>query len=204
MMAHSYEELLKLIIDEIPLKTSTPTFGITFIGPPGVGKTTVANLISKKTGIYITANDKIRRKFEELGIDVKKEQDLIASIAKDRSEYMLKNRTNMIIDATMTYYYDSVKSNFAKYNSKIFFVELKCPEDVILKRIDDRSKSFGEDKENHSRVGREAYYEYLQKLSSSNFPKEEIFFSIDTSKDIESQVDELISKIYKEIEYLKK
>jgi len=202
MHKYSYEKLLKLITDEIPLKPSTPTFGITFIGPPGVGKTTVAKLISKKTGIFITSNDRIRREFEKLGINAEEEQDLVASIAKDRSEYMLKNKINMIIDATMTYYYNSIKSNFDKYNSKIFFVELKCPENVILKRIDDRAKSFGEDNENYSRAGRDSYFKYLEKLPLSNFPKEEIFFSIDTNGDIEAQVDELVLKIYREIESL--
>ena len=49
-MMHSYEELLEMVVRDIPINKSKMVYGITFIGLPGVGKSTVANRLSKKTG----------------------------------------------------------------------------------------------------------------------------------------------------------
>jgi hypothetical protein len=44
---YEYKDLLKKVIEEIPMRKETKPFGITFIAGPGMGKSTVAEMISK-------------------------------------------------------------------------------------------------------------------------------------------------------------
>ena len=46
----NYEEILRAITSEMPLKKEKVVYGITFLAPPGSGKTTVAKIISEITG----------------------------------------------------------------------------------------------------------------------------------------------------------
>lgn len=124
-MIHSYEELLEMVVRDIPINKSKIVYGISFIGLPGVGKSTVANKLSKKLGLYVTANDKIRRLLEELGYDVDGEYRTLAlSLANERTRYMLKNGVSMIIDANMNGFYEMAINNFNEFNAKLFFIKL--------------------------------------------------------------------------------
>ena len=67
-----YNVLFKEIIEDVKLEKSDVLYGIGFVGAPGVGKSTIAKLISKKLNIPILVNDKIRRQLDEVGIDSEK------------------------------------------------------------------------------------------------------------------------------------
>lgn len=194
----NYEEIFKIVISDIPIKQEEKTFGITFIAGPGMGKTTISKMISNNTGIYITANDKIRRIIENLGIDPQENHKLVEKLANDRTVYMLENKSNMIIDANMQFFWKEAVNNFKNHNAKLYFVKLICEEEEIIRRIKEREKTFGEDKENFSRVGVEAYYKYKEKLKNSDFPEDLIFYNIDVNKskeEIELQINSLLKKI---------
>ena len=196
-MDYSYEKIFKKLIEEIPLKPSDNVYGITFIAGPGFGKTTVAKIISKKLGLYITANDKIRRLYNELGFDDTVYEDDIKRMANDRTIYLLDNKTSHIIDANMEFFWEMALNNYNNHNAKLFFIELSCAEEEVLRRIGVRKDNFGKN-DNLSRATEVDYYNYLEKKKTKGIPKNKIFFTIhtDTSVDeIEKQVDILIEKI---------
>jgi len=196
-MDYSYEKIFKKLVEEIPLKPSDKVYGITFIAGPGFGKSTVAKIISKKLGLYITANDKIRRLYNELGFDDTLYEDDVKRMANDRTIYLLDNKTSHIIDANMEFFWEMALNNYNSHNAKLFFVELSCAEEEVLKRIGVRKDNFGKN-DNLSRATEVDYYNYLEKKKTKGIPKDKIFFTIhtDTSVDeIEKQVDILIEKI---------
>lgn len=195
-MKHSYEELLELVVRDIPIIKQEKVYGIAFIGLPGVGKTTVANKLSEKMGLYITANDKIRRLLEGLGYDVEHEyRTLVESLANDRTKYMLKNGVSMIIDANMNGFYEMALNNFYEYDAKLFFIKLECSEEVILDRIDKRLVN--KELNNYSKAGRESYFANKEKFKLKPFPEKLIFATINTEDNIDSQIDEVVDRLLK-------
>lgn len=195
-MELNYDKLFEMVIKDIPIKSENKLYGISFIGAPGIGKSTVSKILSEKLGIYVTANDKIRRLLDEVGINASDNQALVERLASDRTVYMLKNNTSMIIDANMLTAYTAVEENFNKYNSKCLFIKLNCSEEEILNRIAKRKTEFGKTG-NFSRATEEDYYKYKHNEKENKYPKEKIFYTIDTEKDIEKQINELIIKIKK-------
>ena len=196
-MNYSYENIFKKLVEEIPLKPSNNVYGITFIAGQGFGKSTVAKIISKKLGLYITANDRIRRLYNELGFDDTIYEDDIKRMANDRTIYLLDNKTSHIIDANMEFHWEMALNNYNNHNAKLFFVELSCAEEEVLRRIRARKDNFGKNN-NLSRATEIDYYNYLEKKKTKGIPRNKIFFTIhtDTSVDeIENQVDILIEKI---------
>ncbi len=135
----SYEDILDLIIKEIPKNVSDKLFGITFVAGPGAGKSTIAKYISDKFGVYVTANDKIRRILEGNGIEP--EQSLVERLAENRTIYMLENKISMIIDANMMFHWKTACNNFKKYDAKLYFIKIDCPENQIIARIKERQKN---------------------------------------------------------------
>lgn len=193
-----YKKLFDLVISDIPITNEEKVFAITFIAPPGTGKSTVSKILSKKLNVYVTANDKIRRIVEKLGINPDENKRLVEQLANDRTVYMLENKTSMIIDANMQFFWENACQNFKNYNAKLYFVKLQCDDDKIIERIKERSKNFGQSKENYSRAGVEEFYKYKEKAKQSNFPEDLIFYTIDASKSldkIEEQIEELVNKI---------
>ena len=198
MKEYSYELIFEKLKEEIPIKRSDSVYGISFVAGPGTGKSYVANIISKKTGLYITANDRIRRLYDELGFNNLEYESDIKRMSNDRTKYLLENRTSHIIDANMEFFWEMAENNFNNYDAKLYLVELVCPEEEILRRIEKRSKEIENQKDNQSRAGIEDYYSYLEKKKNKVIPREKIFFSIDVNvsdKELEEQIDELLRKI---------
>lgn len=194
----TFEELFEKVIQDIPIKSEENVYGITFFASPGAGKSTIAKLLSEKLGVYITANDKIRRISEQFGIDVNENRKMIEQIANDRTVYMLKNKTSMIIDANMQFFWQSALDNFNSYGAKLYFIKVECDEETIINRIQQRALNFNTNKENFSRALVEDYYKYKEKSLTTPIPEEKVFFTINTGgsmDDIEKQVDELVSKL---------
>jgi len=190
----SYEELFDKIINEVEIKNDDFVYGITFIGPPGVGKSTIAKLISQRLGMHVSSNDKIRRMLDSLGIDAALNQPLLERLAYEKTAYMLQNNTSIIIDANCLTAYKKVDENFAKYNSECLYIKLDCSEREVLRRISDREKNFGKN-DNYSRGTKRDYDNYLNRLKNNPFPIEKIFFTINTEEKLEPQVDKLVEKI---------
>lgn len=195
-----YNELFNLVIKDIPLTNDEKVFGITFFAPPGAGKSTVSKILSEKTGLYVTANDKIRRIAESFGIDVNENKQMIEQLANDRTVYMLKNKTSMIIDANMQFFWQMAMDNFKNYGAELYFVKIDCDEETIIKRIKERALGFETNRENYSRAIVDDYYKYKEKSINRPIPEELVFFTIKTNtsiEEIEKQIDVLVEKIKK-------
>ena len=68
-MEYSYKKILDQLLSEVPINENDNVYGITFVAGPGFGKSTVANILSKKLGLLSVANDQIRRVYDSLGFD---------------------------------------------------------------------------------------------------------------------------------------
>lgn len=189
----NYNDILDLIIKEIPKNSSEKVYGITFIAGPGTGKSTIAKYISEKFGVYVTANDKIRRILEKNGIEP--EQSLVEKLAEDRTVYMLENKISMIIDANMMFHWKTACNNFDKYNATLYFIKITCPESQIIKRIQERQKNWDRDSSILSRATEQDYYKFLEKCKNSDFPEDLIFYTINSNCDI-SEIKKQIEKMY--------
>lgn len=120
-------------------------------------------------------------------------------MANDRTIYLLKNKTSHIIDANMEFFYEMAINNYSKYDAKLFFIELICSEEEALKRIRNRIENSDD---NYSCATEEDYYKYLEKKKTHSFPKDKIFYTINTEnnlEEIEKSVDLLVEKIKNEL-----
>jgi ABC-type polysaccharide/polyol phosphate transport system ATPase subunit len=45
MNNYNYKQLLEMIIKDVPIKEDKNNYGISFIGPPGIGKSTVSKIL---------------------------------------------------------------------------------------------------------------------------------------------------------------
>lgn len=191
-----YYKLYQLVIADVILQPRGKFFGISFIGSPGVGKSTVAKMLSEKLNIYVSINDQIRRVLALEGMDPFENQALVEKLAYDRTSYLLENQCSVIIDANVLTAYPQVIANFARFFTECFFIKLDCSEEEILRRLDARKLLFDSDNRVFSRATRKDYYKYLNRLHNNPFPEEKVFFTINTELNLEPQVDQLIEKIY--------
>ncbi len=188
------KKYLQQIKKEARSRRSKKLFVIGFIGVTGVGKSYVAKLISNKLNLYIASNDKIRRFLNDEGIEgVNPQQNLLQEIAESSSKYLFENQISHIIDADLLKFYKVAKKNANKYGAKFFLIRLYCPERIILDRLKKRKK----DDDNFSHAGEEIYFVRKQLHKDTNISKEDIFFEINTEKDVEKQVYDFIDLLTK-------
>ena len=187
------------MIKDIPLKKCSTLFGISFLGGPGVGKSTLSQKLSQKLKIPVVINDQIRRQLETFGINPVENDDLVKKLAVSRINYLLEHQTSMILDSNSLKAYKKMEEDFQNYHAPVFFIELRCSEVEILRRIKERKENFDKDKTNYSRAVEEDYYEYLEIQKNHSFPKEKIFFTIDTEKELEKQIENFVEKLKKYI-----
>ncbi|MBR2704525.1 MAG: AAA family ATPase [Clostridia bacterium] len=196
---YSYNQIFNNLISNIPLKKSEKLYGITFVGGPGYGKSTIAKMLSSKLDIYSVTNDEIRRLYESLGFSEEKYSHDIKKMGYDRRVYLLKNKTSHILDVNMEFAWERAINSYQSLGAKLLFIELVCSEGTILRRIKEREESFNQN-DNYSRATDQDYYKYLElkKNNQNQIPPDMIFYSIDTDKsidEIEKQVELLIKKI---------
>ena len=194
-MEINYQDLYNMVIEDIPLSNDDVVYGISFVGLPGTGKTTISHLLSKKLNIHVTSNDKIRRLLDSIGINSSKNQSLVERLAYNRSAYMLENKTSMIIDADVLTTYSVVEENFKRFNAQCFFIKLELSEQEVLRRLDEREKQFGKEKNNYSRVTKEDYHKYINKLKNNHFPQNKVFYTINVEECLDTQINLLVDKI---------
>lgn len=173
-------------------------FILGFIGLNGVGKTFISEKIAEKLGLYIASNDRIRRFLNTKGFEgASPAQHLVQEIAERSTNYLFENNISHIIDADLIEFHKTARINANKYGAKLFLIKLVCPEEIILDRLNRRSKETEINPAlNLSRVGAERYFERKRLHESLELP--EIFFSIDTSQGIDSQIEDLVNSLIKE------
>lgn len=198
---NTYEnKLIEKFIKTIDAKPSNTKklFAIGFAGLNGVGKSFVANKLSEKLGLYVDSSDNTRRFLNEQGFEgVSPAQEMVQKIGPASSSYLYKNKISHIIDADLMKLHQITRKNASDHGAQFFLIHLVCPEDIILKRIEKRSDDILKDSSsNLSRVGKEEYFKRKKLHESLPFP--EIFFTIDTSEELDLQLDDLINKLKEE------
>ena len=171
----NYQNLYQLVIEDVPLNPQAHFYGISFIGPPGVGKSTVSKILSQKLNIYVSVNDQIRRLLASRSISPFENQRLVERLAKDRTSYLLEHSTSVIIDANVLTAYCEVIDNFARFSTECLFIKLICDEEEIFRRLDARELLFDKDCNVFSRATKKDYYKYLDREKANPFPEEKFF-----------------------------
>lgn len=197
-MKYSDQQLIDSFIKTIKIKSSNTKelFTIGFVGIVGSGKSFVAQKISEKLNLYIASNDKIRRFLNSLGFEGDHPlQRVVRKTSLAVTKYLFENNMSHIIDADLIEFYKNAEKIADEFQSNLYIIEIKCPEKIILDRLEKRSKNL---ENNLSRAGKEKYFERKELHNLLSKSKPEIFFRIDTSKNVDSQIDELILKFKKE------
>jgi predicted kinase len=189
------ENYLKTI--DTPHDNTKKLFAVGLIGLVGSGKSTFARVLASKLNLYIASNDRIRRWLNGQGIDgASPEQATLQEIAEATTRFLYSNRISHIIDADLMKFQDVALDNAVNHSARLFFVEVMAPEEVILQRL--RQRDAGNiDQQDLSRVGVEEYVK--RKAIHEAMPRpDKLLMTIDTSQDLESQVDRLVEKLRKE------
>lgn len=199
-MRVSESELIEKFIRTIHVDPSNTKrlFTVGFAGLNGVGKSFVARRLSEKLGLYVASNDKIRRFLNEQGFEgASPVQDMVQKIGPASSAYLYEHKISHVIDADLYQLHQITRENARNHGANFFLVRLVCPEEIILERLERREREIrGNADANLSRVGKDEYFK--RKRLHESLPIPETFFTIDTSGDIDSQLDLLVSKLQAE------
>lgn len=192
--------LLNKFISAIDIQktNSKKLFTIGLIGLNGSGKSFVARKISERLGLYIASNDNIRRFLNENGFDgASPMQNFVFNAGPIISKYLYDHKISHIIDADLLQHHQITKENALKNGAKLYLINIICPERIILKRLQERELETRKNPEtNFSRVGVDEYFKRKALHATLSLP--DVFFTFDTSKDIEPQLNDLIGKFEKE------
>ncbi len=193
------EKYISTSLKITPQKTNK-LFSIGFIGVNGVGKSYVAKLIAKKLGLFITQNDNVRRFLNNQGVsDVntgEKNFPIMQYISEKFSEYLYQHSISHILDQDMIKFYEPAIERAAHNNCTFLLVKLICPEEIILQRLEQRFRDIDSGNlQNDSRVGVDEYQKRKKIHQEILISDENIYHTIDTSLDLESQIDKLSSKL---------
>ncbi|MFI5270904.1 MAG: AAA family ATPase [Candidatus Saccharimonadales bacterium] len=114
---------------------ATPTLYL-FVGVPGAGKTTTAEIISEKTGaIHLWADAERHKLFANPNHSLEESEELYANL-NNRTEQMLSNGESVVFDTNFNFYSDRQKLRdiASKYNAKTVLIWITTPLDIARKR----------------------------------------------------------------------
>ncbi len=130
-------------------------FLIGMVGLVGVGKSTFAQALSDRIGLYVASNDTIRRWLNEQGIPgVSPRQDLVQKIAEASSRYLYAHNISHILDADLVEHYSTARRYSDEFGVRFFLLHLVASEQTILARIE---KRVAEAAETGSKAGHAEY-----------------------------------------------
>lgn len=171
-------------------KNTKAVFLIGMVGLVGVGKSTFAQALSARLGLYIASNDSIRRWLNEQGIPgVSPRQDLVQKIAEASTRYLYAHDISHILDADLVEYYDRARQYTDEFGVRFFLFHLVAPEETILARIKKRTT---ETTEVGSRAGFAEYqvrHDFHQKLG---LPPG-ISLTISTKDSIDKEIEKVVA-----------
>ena len=165
-------------------------FLIGMVGLVGVGKSTFAQALSARLGLYVASNDTIRRWLNRQGIPgVSPRQDLVQKIAEASSRYLYAHNISHILDADLVEYYGRAREYTDEFGVRFFLFHLVVSEKTILARIEKRT---AEAVDTASKAGIAEYTirrDFHQKLG---LPPG-ISLTISTEGPIEKEVERVVS-----------
>lgn len=163
-------------------------FAIGFLGLPGSGKSTIADKLGVRLGLPVNRSDQIRRYLNEKGFPgISPRQDIMATMAENRTLFYYSNNTSAVIDANFTEYADVSKENARKYGAELLLIQLQCPDEVAIERLMLRSQT-GDSRDSSVTA---AQYEDIKNKIASFTPVDDPYFVVDTTQDLDVQLDSL-------------
>lgn len=110
-------------------------------GLPGVGKTTVAKKIARKTKSILLRTDVIRKEIRLLGY-TEKEKEQVYNEMFLRAQKLLRTGKNVVLDATFAKKKNrlAAKRTAARTGADFQTIEVVCPVRLVKKRLSKRTK----------------------------------------------------------------
>ncbi|MCX8168886.1 MAG: AAA family ATPase [Candidatus Methanomethylicia archaeon] len=159
---------------------------IAICGLPGTGKSTVADILSKKIKAPVLRTDEIRKKIIEKPTYSEEEKKLVYKVMFIIAEYLIKQGISCILDATFNK--EENRKEIVKLaernNVPLYFIECVCNEEVIRERL-----------RGDKRFSSDANWEVYLKLKSEFEPIKEDHIVVDTTKGSKEAADILIEKL---------
>ena len=193
------DEDQKLVDDYLSTLVAVPhnttrLFAIGFIGLPGTGKSTVADMLQARIGLPVSRNDQIRRYLNRLGFQgASPKQELMRDFAELRTAWYYRHQKSAIVDANFTEQWQRSQKLAADFGATLLLIRISCNEHEALRRIDARLRAG--DGSGSSQGDREAYMRAIKQLCENPIPDTEIFFQIDTQQPLDSQLDRLVARL---------
>lgn len=155
-------------------------------GLPGVGKTFIANQISKKANAKVLNTDQIRKELFPNPTYSSEESSKTYNELYSRAEKYLSSGQSVVLDATFTLQVGRKRvEQLADKNSvQVQFIRVTCDEQTTKRRIRERTDS-------HSDADTEVYE--LLKKSAEPFERE--YIEIDNSGSKSNTISQLETKV---------
>jgi len=183
------------IPDSLLKEEKAPFIVIAFIGLTGVGKTTLAYLLSKHLKLPVFSHDQARTFMEKHGFS-SSDRDLVERLNYERIIYCVTHKISHIIDGDILSYYQDVKTLIESYNGTLYLINVVCPENIVHERLEAREKDINRQIKCKfcSKAGWDFYLKRRKLHLQAEYP-ENFFFTVDSSKDIQNQIKRLVFKI---------
>jgi predicted kinase len=119
---------------------------ILFCGLPGVGKTTLANEVSRLVNAVVLSSDKIRKELIPKPTYRPKEKKLIYDIFILIAKYLNEAGVDCILDATFNkeIFRNRVRKSLALSTKEFCIVECACTEEIVISRLRKRKGGFSD------------------------------------------------------------
>ncbi len=188
----------KVLLDEylatirIEPNNTPHLFAIGFVGLPGTGKSTLADMIGRDLRLPVNRSDQIRRFLNQKGFPgASPRQDIMAALAEERTLYFYAHNTSVVIDANFTEYAANSYANAQKHGASLLLIRTICPDDVAIERLRMRRASGNS---SDSAATEDQFDEIKQRVAG--FPEVgHVYYEVDTTTDVGSQLAGLYEKM---------
>lgn len=168
-------------------------FIILFDAPIGYGKSYVSKMLSEQMdNVLILSNDKFRRAFCDYGDE---RRNIWQPLVDEYIRKVLAAGYSIIMDANAANNFAKKKEFYDSLGVPSYIIRLTCPENILDQRLKDRDYTSPNATSFINYTDAKAINAKNAADSKNHIPDGQIFFTIDTSGDVEKQVSELVERL---------